>query len=982
MSAENNPTANAQPEAFSEASLLRAALWYAEQRLPVFPVHSVRDGHCSCGKKNCQHPGKHPRTKNGFKDATTDREQINRWWTEWPDANIGMPTGETSGLLAVDIDPRNWGSESWESLVLKHGPVPDTAEQITGGGGRHIVFRDPGVRGPNELAPGIDIKSAGGYILVAPSAHASGRHYIWDGIAGEQSLLSPAAVPDWLLERFAAVLNDQSRARTKSKTETNAATNQNKKLRAGQRNTGLTSLAGTMRRRGMSQAAIEAALLAENRQRCNPPLSDAEVREIAASIARYPASVDLQNEGTAAFSSPFRSKSDGMFRVITKGEQVLETKLTNYTASIKTSILLDDGLETKREFEVEAQLMGRQHCFVVPASQFAGMDWPIQHMGPTAITFPNQKDYARTAIQSLSLTAEERYIYTHTGWRKLDGRWLFLHSGGAIGEGGSTSAVNVRLTGSLAHYELQLPADSDVLRQAVQASLRLVDLAPSSISFPMRAASCRAVLGDADFSAHLVGETGAFKSELAALEQQHFGARMNRLNLPGAWSSTGNALEVLSFHAKDTLIVIDDFAPQGSAMDISRYHATADRVFRAAGNRAGRSRLDSTAKMREPKPPRGLILSTGEDIPRGHSVRARLLILELSKGDIDATKLTLCQKDAAAGLYAQAMGAYVRWLAGKHEEFRSTLADRVSELRLKAMRSSAHARTPEIIANLQVGFEFYLEFAHECGAITAAERGELANHCWEALFETAAAQTKHHSAVEPTVRFLELLRACLVSGRAHLANRAGYEPARSPESCGWRRDDNGKWAPHGDCIGWTHDSDLYLEPVAAYRAAQSMGREGGEPLAVSEQTLKKRLREKGLLASVDQKRETLTVRRNIAGSTKSVLHLLRSTLLPEEPDKPDISDKEREAAPTENENVGFSCRENGSRDCRPDMNSSKEIIELDDDRRECRVSSRENGRQEKLFTNRVNLTPAMAGHSENLTGKPDNPLPARERFEI
>src|SRR5260370_42080221 len=113
---------------------------------------------------------------------------------------------------------------------------------------------------------------------------------------------------------------------------------------------------------------------------------------------------------------------------------------------------------------------------------------------------------------------------------------------------------------------------------------------------------------------------------------------MTRLHLPGAWSSTGNALEALAFQAKDTLFVIDDFAPQGSGTDVSRYHAAADRVFRAAGNHSGRGRLDSTAKLREPKPPRGLILSTGEDIPRGHSVRARLWILEVSKGAIDPTR--------------------------------------------------------------------------------------------------------------------------------------------------------------------------------------------------------------------------------------------------------------------------------------------------------------------------------------------------------
>src|ERR1019366_10511636 len=89
------------------------------------------------------------------------------------------------------------------------------------------------------------------------------------------------------------------------------------------------------------------------------------------------------------------------------------------------------------------------------------------------------------------------------------------------------------------------------------------------------------------------------------------------------------------------------------------------------GNRSGRGRLDSSARLREPKPPRGLILSTGEEIPRGHSIRARLMLLELSKGAISSSKLQECQRDAESGLYAVAMSAFIRWIAGHYEERRS-----------------------------------------------------------------------------------------------------------------------------------------------------------------------------------------------------------------------------------------------------------------------------------------------------------------------
>ena len=586
----------------------------------------------------------------------------------------------------------------------------------------------------------------------------------------------------------------------------------------------------------------------------------------------------------------FQSRPEGLFRITTKGGGLTQIQLTNYQAAITANIRLDDGVETTCEFEIAAELMGRKLQFTIPASEFASMDWPIERLGAGAITYPNQRDYARTAIQSQSMTAEERCIYTHTGWRNVDGSWAFLHAGGAIAGAGAVSDVNVRLAGQMCRYELRLPASRESLAIAVSASLKVVDLGPDAISFPLLAATYRAVLGEADFAIHVAGETGAFKSEVAALHQQHFGASMNRLHLPGAWSSTGNALEALAFLAKDALLVIDDFAPQGNSADVARYHAAADRVFRAAGNHAGRGRLDSTAKLREPKPPRALILSTGEDIPRGQSVRARLLILELPKNSIEAAALTECQNDARAGRFAEAMGAYVQWLARRYDKARDRLAQLIVEHRSRALRNVAHARTPDIVANLQAGFELYLEFCTESRAVDRVERDDLMNRCWAALSEAAGTQTKHQMATEPASRFVALVRSVLASGRAHLEARSGGEPSHSPGSCGWRRDNSGAWAPLGECIGWITDDDVYLEPTAAFRTVQVAGRDMGEVLAVGEQTLRKRLHEKGLLASVDEARQTLTVRRSIGGTSKSVLHFLRSTILPE------VSDADEDAA--------------------------------------------------------------------------------------
>jgi hypothetical protein len=244
-------------------NLGEAATWYARQGIPVFP---------------CKPRAKEPLTAHGFKDATTDQARIAAWWSDWPEANIGLPTGAASGLLVVDVDPRNGGAESLDDLIAQYGPLPDTAEQVTGGG-RHIIFRNPGIPVPKVLAQGIDLKADGGYIVVAPSVHPSGNAYQWDGIAGAKALLNPAAPPAWLLEYIAATRNG-------ARAESNSASGP-EKIPKGKRNDHLASLGGTMRKRGMSREAIDAALLTENRLRCDPPLSGSEVRRVAASVASY-----------------------------------------------------------------------------------------------------------------------------------------------------------------------------------------------------------------------------------------------------------------------------------------------------------------------------------------------------------------------------------------------------------------------------------------------------------------------------------------------------------------------------------------------------------------------------------------------------------------------------------------------------------------------------------------------------------------------
>ncbi len=290
MSREIREFPRVVPSLSASSRLLEAALDSARRGWAVFPLHAIDACTCTCGNADCDSPGKHPRTPNGFKAATRDPEQIATWWRQWPDANIGIATGATSDLLVLDVDPRHGGDDTLADLIETHGALPDAVQCLTGGGGLHVYFEHPGghVQSRAEIARGIDVRADGGYVVAPPSTHASGRPYAWD-VAHHPDDVAITPVPAWLLELIEAPV---ARGRV-------AARNDDGRIPEGCRNDHLASLAGSMRRRGMSEPAILAALLEENRQRCDPPLGELEVGQIARSIARYA-------PGPAAASSPGR----------------------------------------------------------------------------------------------------------------------------------------------------------------------------------------------------------------------------------------------------------------------------------------------------------------------------------------------------------------------------------------------------------------------------------------------------------------------------------------------------------------------------------------------------------------------------------------------------------------------------------------------------------------------------------------------------
>lgn len=258
--------------------VLECGLEYIRLGWKVLPLHTIRNGQCTCGKANCTSAGKHPITANGCKDASGDEADIRRWFGNGVAFNIGIATGSASGIAVLDIDPKNGGNES-----IKQFSIPSTLEVVTGSGGRHYYFTLPeGIEIRNsqgKLAAGVDVRGEGGYVVAPPSLHLSGNEYRW---AVDPRAVQPVHWPKELRLSNAKSLGDRLRNE-----ETAAAKPDDEIIPEGQRNGKLTSIAGAMRRQGCDQEAIFAALININQRQCRPPLGYEELRKIAASIAQY-----------------------------------------------------------------------------------------------------------------------------------------------------------------------------------------------------------------------------------------------------------------------------------------------------------------------------------------------------------------------------------------------------------------------------------------------------------------------------------------------------------------------------------------------------------------------------------------------------------------------------------------------------------------------------------------------------------------------
>ena len=570
-----------------------------------------------------------------------------------------------------------------------------------------------------------------------------------------------------------------------------------------------------------------------------------------------------------------------------------EIRLTNFNAKIIYETTLTNGMDNSKTFTVEGVLHNGTPLskLDVEANAFDKLEWLPTNWGAKAqVTVGSMyKAHVAAAIKERS-DPIERTVYSHTGWIDKNGKFCYLTKRGGINAAGLNEEIETELQGSLSDYDLPAPNENGAkkLFEILQHFLNLVD---DGTGLLLVGAAFRATLSEfkkCTVSVWLQGTTGTFKTAISGCVQAFYGKEFNGSHLPENWSSTGNAMEKKAFLCKDALFTIDDFVARGSPSEVSRSHKDAERVFRAQGNQSGRDRLTSTTEVRGAYIPRGLILATGEDIPNGHSLQARCVILSIKKGATKTDTLTALQELAKQESLAQLMSNFLSWGADQadHNKIKSLITAAHDDC-IKELPTSGHTRMRDNLASLTSGIWLLLQFGKERGDISDEEIQKFKAATLNAATKVAEFQMNVDQEASEADRFIEYLRSSIAMGAAHLASKDGTCPD-APSTWGWKTtgtSDNEATYGQGAKIGWIVGKEIYLDMKAALSVIKTFSTRLGNHLGSSELAIKKALFEAGMLAKEGEGRYTKKV--SVEGRRENVTCIQVSLLM-------DIEEIERE----------------------------------------------------------------------------------------
>lgn len=541
--------------------------------------------------------------------------------------------------------------------------------------------------------------------------------------------------------------------------------------------------------------------------------------------------------------------------------------LCNFAPRIVSEIIVDDGAEVTRKYRISGtDAYGNEISPVeIPAGELEKMSWIANNLDASCdlCVVSQVEKHVRCAIKTTARFADKRYIFSHTGWKKIGGEWHYLLPG--------DKTYQVELKGKQRNYY----GAEGMSREDAEDLVKLLSggMMPDEVLLPCLATVflsplnefLRQIGHEPKYLLTLIGRTGSMKSTVAALMLSFFG-NFSATDLPMSFRDTANSIVHNAFTLKDVLTCVDDYHPTARS-DASQMKATMQTLARGYGDRAARNRLGSDITLREPRPPQGNVIVTAEFAPDiGESGTARLFCVEMKPGSICLPLLTEVQEQALDGCFVRCMGAFIRYIKERHlkDGQEQSLLERLkmnfSELRshwrneLKEKSIPFHDRLPDTLACLEVGFLFLTDFLCAKDITDERDATELQNRLHTVLLHLSAKQSESVEADRPTHIFLRKLYSLIECGQVCLI------PASS------RLETLPK-----NYIGYEDETYYYLMLDASHKAVKRLCGEQDEGFAISAKSLSKALADEGLIEQDESGTNTKTMR--FGGRLKRVMLL-------------------------------------------------------------------------------------------------------------
>jgi len=483
------------------------------------------------------------------------------------------------------------------------------------------------------------------------------------------------------------------------------------------------------------------------------------------------------------------------------GGYVIEP-LCNFTANILEEIIHDDGIEEKRCIAIEGQLHNGISLPVVkvPASSFSSMSWVPESWGMAANISPGNsiKDNLRNAIQITAEGKQSRRVYSHTGWRVIDGERVFLMPTGSIG----ASNVNVDL-GDLTRYGLPFDTSEIAVKDAVRCSVNFLNISNRpEVTYPLWGILYSAPLEEIinhDFLLWYAGGTGTLKSSIQGQGLSHYGV-FNYKTLPLAWGSGSTAKGLLKRMSslKDVVSCIDDWAPGATLKQQNESEQMAELIIRSIGNKAKQAKLQADGAIAKTYGPRGAVIASGEQLPSGQGRNARIFVVDMRPDDLDLEVIILAEQEKH--LYPFAMSGYIDWLRRNWDYVVDLIRPMRREWRTSLSSNQMHKRLPGAVATLYSGIYLGLLYAEEVGAISSTEAGERRSVGWDCLVSLADRHSATVNMERPGNRFLDGFRVLFRQSKFVFLDTEKVVP------------NTGDIKPTQIFAGWEDESYFYLDP--------------------------------------------------------------------------------------------------------------------------------------------------------------------------